>query len=87
MTKTITFEWIIYDSRKGLGCGFSTGTSTLEVTAKNYAEVMNHVISFCESVPSWEFKRNNIDLEQYREDAKSCRYFYHTQLLSIISIK
>ena len=83
MRKIITFEWEIYDTRD-MG-GFRTGTSTLELDAVNNTDAINAVIRFCESVPSWEFERNGINLEEYRE-GRTCCYHYFTKLSKVITI-
>lgn len=82
---TLTIEWRIEDTRSNT-YGFFTGTSILQVEVRTITEAMNDAISFCEHIPHWEFKRNNIDLEQYRE-GNSCTVNYRTQLNKILSIE
>ena len=85
MKKTLTIEWAIHDTRKENG-GYRTGTSKLTVKAKSYAELMSAAINFAKDLPSWELKRNNIDLEEYRE-GKICCYHYRTEILKISKIE
>ena len=81
----IKFEWIIRDTRNISG-GYRYGTSTLEVYASNKVEAINRAIEFCENLPSWEFGRNNINIEDYR-DGKYCRYCYLTQINRILEVE
>lgn len=85
MEKIITIEWEIHDTRDITGA-YKTGISKLKVKAKNYLHAINMAISFASSLPSWEFERNNIDLERYRE-GKICRYYYTTKLSKILKIE
>lgn len=85
MKKTLTIEWEIHDTRKENG-GYWIGTSKLTVKAKSYAELMSAAINFANALPSWEFERNNIDLEEYRE-GKNCRYHYRTEISKILKIE
>ena len=78
---TIEFEWMI--ERKDRP-GFRTGTTTFKTTAKNKIEVMNLAIEFAKSIPSWEFERNDIDIERYLD---GCRIMYTTQITKVLSIK
>ena len=80
----IVFEWEIHHTDKV--SGFRTGRSTLECKANNYVEIMNHIIDFTSMIPSWEFERNNIDLQEYRP-SKLCCYYYRTQLSKVIKIE
>lgn len=85
MTKLMTIEWEIHDTRKPNG-GFKTGTSKLMVKTKSIADAINKAISFASNLPSWEFERNNIDLEEYRE-YPICTYYYTTKLSRILKIE
>ena len=86
MEKLIKVEWEIRDTRDMLTC-YRTGTSTIKANVKNNVEAANIAIDFCTHLPSWELERNNINLQQYRENEKSCRYYYSTKLSKIISIR
>ena len=79
----VKFEWEARDTRTG---GFRTGTSTLVVNAKSKVDALNQTISCARSMPSWEFERNNINYEDYR-DGKYCTYHCETMLSKIISVK
>lgn len=83
-TYRITIEWEIHHTNKVQG--FRTGTSVLECQVKDMAELINHAIDFANSIPSWELKKNNIDLQDYRP-SKLCCYYYRTQLSKIIKIE
>lgn len=86
MKKKITIEWEIHDTRNMFG-GYRTGTSTIIfVSDKRTKDAINQVINFANNIPSWEFERNNIDLEAYRE-GNTCTYHYMTMLSKIISIE
>ena len=82
---SIDFEWEIRDTRDITG-GFMVGRSSLLVEASSKESAINAAIDFARSLPSWEFRRNNIDLENYRE-GKICRYYYLTMIKKIIVIK
>ena len=84
-TYQIDFEWKIQDTRDA-ACSYKTGTSCLIVKASNKEDAINHAIDFAQSLPSWEFIRNSIDIEEYRE-GKICRYYYSTQILKILKVK
>ena len=81
----IKIEWEIRDTRDVTG-SYRTGTSSLVVEASKKEKVINSAINFARSIPSWEFERNGIDLEQYRE-GKICTYYYMTMLSKVLSIK
>lgn len=85
MTKLMTIEWEIHDTRKPNG-GYRTGTSKLMTKAKNLVDAINTAINFASNLPSWEFERNDIDLEDYREYPK-CTYYYSTKLSKILKIE
>lgn len=85
MKKLITIEWEIHDTRDMTG-GYRTGISKIEVKVKSYIDAINIAIDFADSVPSWEFERNGIDLKDYRE-GKICRYYYATKLSKILKIE
>ena len=79
----VKFEWTIRNTKTR---GFRHGTSTLVLYAKNKIHAINQAITCAESMPSWEFERNNIDLQDYRE-GKTCTYHYETMLSKIISVE
>ena len=79
----IIFEWTIKDTR---GYGFRTGTSKFVVKAKNQIEAINEVIKFAALLPDWEFERNGIDLNEYR-DGNACTYHFETRINKILSVK
>ena len=79
----VKFEWEVKDTRTGV---FRTGTSTLVVNAKNKLDALNQTIACAGHMPSWEFERNNINLEEYRE-FPICTYHYETMISKIISVK
>ena len=86
MKLVIKLEWEIHDTRNVNG-GFKTGTSTLRLPdADSYADAMNAAIRFAKFLPSWEFERNGIDLEEYRE-FPYCTYYYETNLTKILKIE
>ena len=85
MRKILTIEWKIYDTRNEDG-DYDIGISKLAIESKNYAELMNTVIDFAKDLPNFELKRNDINLEEYRE-GKLCRYHYRTELSSILKIE
>lgn len=85
MKRVIEIEWQIHDTRPDHP-GFRTGKSTLICDTKSVEEAISNAISFAESLPDWEFTKNNIDLEEYREYL-ICRYYHETKLSKIISIK
>lgn len=80
----MTIEWEIHHTDKSQG--FKTGTSVLDCQVKDMAELMNNAISFVNNLPSWELKRNNIDLQEYRP-SNLCCYYYRTQLSKVIKIE
>jgi len=79
----ITIEWEIHSTKED--DGYYTGKSTLECEVKSIEELMNNAIDFANNIPSWEFKKNNIDIEEYR-NKPYCRYYYRTQLSKIVEI-
>ena len=81
----IEIEWKITDTREDNG-SFRLGVSSLVVSAKSKEMAINNAIDFCNEIPSWEFERNQIDLNDYRE-GNICRYFYRTQITRIIRCK
>ena len=81
----ITIGWEIRDTRDITG-GYYTGISTLVVEASRREMALNSAIDFARHLPSSEFERNGIDLEQYR-DAKYCRYYYITMISKVLTIK
>ena len=81
----IEIGWEIRDTRDITG-GYYTGISTLVVEASCREMALNSAINFARDIPSWEFERNGIDLEQYR-DAKYCRYYYITMISKVLTIK
>lgn len=85
MEKVITIEWEIRDTREE-NPGYRTGVSKLQVKCKSYADAMNQAIWFASNLPDWEFERNGIDLEQYR-NYPVCRYYYKTQISKILKIE
>lgn len=85
MKKIITIEWEIHDTRK-MNEGCRVGVSTLAIKTRDTAKAINAVIDFAGNLPSWEFERNDIDLEEYRE-GKTCRYHYTTKLTKILKIE
>lgn len=85
MKKLITIEWIIKDTRKR-NPGYRTGFTKLQVRCKTYVDAMNYAIQFAENLPKWEFEKNGIDLENYRNYPECC-YYYETKLSKIISIE
>ena len=82
----IEVEWKIEDKRDLTG-GWRNGVSSLYVKSKSKEDAINTAIDFCENIPSWEFDRNQINLEDYRESPKSCRYFYRTQITKVLRCK
>lgn len=82
-TKLITLEWEIHDTRDVVG-GYRTGTSRLQVKAKNTIEAVNDVIRFAEHLPSWELERNNINEKEYID---GCQPHYTTRLSKILKIE
>ena len=85
MKKIITIEWKISDTRNE-GKGHRTGISKMLIKAKDYVELMNTAIDFAKDLPTFELRRNNINLEEYRE-GNICRYHYRTELSSILKIE
>ena len=81
----VTLEWSIKDTRDING-GYYEGTSILVTNSANKVDAINQAISFAGQLPSWEFERNGINLEQYRE-GNICRYYYMTQVSRIINVK
>lgn len=77
----LTIEWEIHDTRNE-DKGFRTGTSKIMVETNDLSEVMQHAIDFARNVPSWEFERNGINLEEYREYPR-CTYYYRTELSKV----
>ena len=85
MKKIVTIEWKIYDTRIEDGeCDI--GISKLAIEAKDYTALMNTVIDFAKDLPNFEFKRNDINLGEYRE-GNICRYHYRTELSNILKIE
>ena len=80
----IAIEWKIRDTRKA--DIYRVGQTTFIVEAPSKEKAINQVIEAAESIPSWEYKKNGIDLEDYREKPY-CSYFYMTHLSKILSIK
>ncbi len=85
MKKLVTFEWEIRNTKEGIG--YRTGVSKVVTTRRKMSDIMNTVIEFANNLPSWELKRNNIDLNEYRESPTICRYHYETKLSKIIKIE
>ena len=81
----VTLEWSIKDTRDING-GWYEGTSIFVAKAKTKMGAINQAISFAGHLPLWEFERNGINLEQYRE-GNICRYHYMTQVSRIINVK
>ena len=79
----IEIEWKITDTRKDT---YRLGVSSLLVGAKSKEMAINSAIDFCDNLPSWEFERNQIDLNDYR-NGDICRYLYRTQITRIIRCK
>lgn len=84
-TYQIIIEWTINDTREN-HYGFKLGTSKFLVKAKNQIEALNEAIKNVEQLPNWEFERNEIDLNDYREGNTS-RYHYETRISKILSVK
>ena len=80
----IKFEWKIRDTRKA--DIYRVGQTTFIVTAPSKEKAINQIIEVSEHIPSWEYEKNDIDLEDYREKPY-CSYFYMTHISKIISIK
>ena len=81
----ITIEWKIWNTQDE-NRGYFVGISTLVTEASSYVQLMNIAIDFCHSIPSWEFERNHIDLNEYK-DKKYCTYHYRTEITSISKIE
>ena len=77
----VKLNWKISDKRNS---GFYRGTSTLLTNAKNEIEAINNAISFAESLPNWELKRNNIDTSIFMD---GCRWYGKSEIEEIISVK
>ena len=80
----ITFKWKIRDTRKA--DIYRVGQTTFLVEASSKEKAINQVIECAEHLPSWEFERNGIDLEDYR-NKPYCSVFYMTHISKILSIK
>ena len=76
----VTIEWRITHQEKGF---FRTGTSSVIVRTRNKIEAINSAIEFAESIPSWEFEYNKIDIKNFLD---GCHVKYKTQLTKIISV-
>lgn len=88
MKKLITLEWELRDRRNmNAGCGYRTGISHLIASGKSYNDLINTAIWFASHLPSWEYERNNIDLEEYRGENGSCCYYNETKLSKILKIE
>lgn len=84
-TYEMRLQWQVRDTRDIHG-GYRVGESNMRMTTSSKEDLINSAINFCENLPSWEFERNHIDTEEYR-DGKWCRYFYLTSLLRVLEIK
>ena len=80
----ITIEWKIRDTRKA--DIYRVGQTTFIVEAPSKEKAINQVIEIAERLPSWEFERNGIDLEDYKEKPY-CTFYYMTHISKILSIK
>ena len=85
-TYEVEIEWTIHDTRDPYKTCYMTGTSKFRTKANNKLDVMNQAIEFANDIPSWDFEKNNIDLEKYRV-YPVCTYYYRTQLSKVIYIK
>ena len=82
----VKFEWKISDSRNANGA-YRTGVSQFQIGAKSKIDAINIAIECAQHLPSWEFERNEIDMNEYRENEKSCSIYYTTTLTKIINVK
>ena len=83
MKRQITIEWKIQDTRKmDLGV-YQLGTSTFITESK---DAINDAIVFASHIPTWEFERNRIDLNEYR-DEKISAYHYITMISRIVKVE
>lgn len=81
----ITILWEIHDKRNMDG-GYKTGVSTLIAKNSSRELAINSAIDFAKNLPSWEFERNGIDLEEYRV-YPFCTYYYMTMISRILTIE
>ena len=70
----------------GKADAYRVGQTTFVVEATSKEKAINQVIEIAEHLPSWEYEKNGIDLDDYREKPY-CSYFYMTHISKILSIK
>lgn len=77
----VIFEWKIEHTQKGF---YRTGVSKYKVYGRNQLDAFNEIIRLAESMPSWDFEENKINIKDFMSN---CVCLYKTQLTKVLSIE